>query len=299
MPNGEISHGEAHEISPTSNIIRTAHLMSEQAHTSPLEFLSRYEESTRAKFPGTYDQMIESGAIPTIACAKNEEERIGALLRGLSLSTIPVQPFIIDNGSKDLTAEIAKRMGAVVLTEETPGLREALKTGFSYFLEHGYHGPILHTDADSVPVPSWAKTMVGFAEENFPDGGHAYGRIIHYDGPRKAFKNALLTTGHRTRNRWTEKKGGYGVHTRNGIVLTGDDNALLFQLSTLPNSSGNADEAIRYADSAAQKPFAVCRSPEATVLTSGRRQPTIRGAAKAAMLPRRTIVKSYTTRDSS
>ena len=294
MENADVLHN-SHETAVVRSVTQTARLMSEQAHMTPVEFLAKHKEATREAFSGSLDRAVQSGAIPVLICARDEEQAIGATLYGLSLSTIPVQPIVVDNGSTDQTAFIARSMGAEVITENNPGLIPALNAGFAFFKENGYHGAILHTDADSVPLSTWAETMTNYAKNNFSEGGHAYGHIIHYDGLRDALKNGLLTIGNRARNVLAEKRGINRVHVRNGVILTGDDDRYLDLLSNLsdPEKGTDADRAFHKADMQSGKLQTTCKESRALVVTSGRRHENIRTAIKATVLPRRFNQKTF------
>ncbi|MEJ5201137.1 MAG: glycosyltransferase family 2 protein [Anaerolineales bacterium] len=61
--------------------------------------------------------------------AYNEERFIGSLV--LKLQSLPVTVVVVDDGSKDDTAEIAERAGAIVVRQpENRGKAEALNAGF-------------------------------------------------------------------------------------------------------------------------------------------------------------------------
>lgn len=65
----------------------------------------------------------------------NEEKGIGGVIRGvpyklLKKMGLETQVIVIDNNSKDDTAKIAKKCGAVVITERKQGKGNAMRTGF-------------------------------------------------------------------------------------------------------------------------------------------------------------------------
>lgn len=80
-----------------------------------------------------------------VVCAKNEAPRIGAVLSAL----VPVIPtLVIDDGSDDDTAEVARRAGADVLRlPENVGKGQAMLAGVRMAAQAGAH-VVLFVDAD-------------------------------------------------------------------------------------------------------------------------------------------------------
>lgn len=76
----------------------------------------------------------------------NEEKRIGAVVQSLSSHVDEI--IVVDDGSEDDTATVAKAHGATVLHHEiNRGQGAALQTGHEYALAHGAEY-VLHFDAD-------------------------------------------------------------------------------------------------------------------------------------------------------
>ena len=118
----------------------------------PSELVSVFSEYTKAAFS-------EYG-IPVIIAARNEENDLPATLISLASSSCEVWPIVVENGSHDKTAEIARKMGAHVLRCSEPFKVAALQTGIRelnslYRLDE----PVLFTDADSLVSPDWAKSL--------------------------------------------------------------------------------------------------------------------------------------------
>ena len=103
-----------------------------------------------------------SGATRVLAVipAHDEAPRIAAVVRG-ALAQLPV--LVVDDGSTDETARIAREAGAEVL-EQRPnaGKGAALRAGFRHALEAGYDGALtLDADGqhDPAEIPSFLRAF--------------------------------------------------------------------------------------------------------------------------------------------
>jgi hypothetical protein len=71
--------------------------------------------------------------------AWNEEENLPAVLDGLRERLPEADVLVVDDGSTDGTAEVARARGAEVLSHEVNrGLQATIADGYRYALEHGY-----------------------------------------------------------------------------------------------------------------------------------------------------------------
>jgi len=71
--------------------------------------------------------------------AWNEEENLPAVLEGLHERLPEADVLVVDDGSTDRTAEVAREHGAEVLSLGTnQGLRVGIAAGYRWALEHGY-----------------------------------------------------------------------------------------------------------------------------------------------------------------
>jgi glycosyltransferase involved in cell wall biosynthesis len=86
--------------------------------------------------------------------AWNEEENLPAVLEELRAELPGAEVLVVDDGSTDRTAEVAKEHGAEVLSfGENRGLRAGIAAGYGYAAEHGY-AYCGRVDADGQhPVP--------------------------------------------------------------------------------------------------------------------------------------------------
>jgi hypothetical protein len=71
--------------------------------------------------------------------AWDEEQNLPAVLEELRAELPDAEALVVDDGSTDRTAEVAKEHGAEVLSfGENRGLRAAIAAGYGYAAEHGY-----------------------------------------------------------------------------------------------------------------------------------------------------------------
>lgn len=94
--------------------------------------------------------------ISVVIPAYNEEKRIGACLTSIYHQTeLPSEVIVVDNNSTDKTAEIAKRMGATVVSETKQGITFARNAGFN-----AAHGDVIaRTDADTIVSRDWIEKI--------------------------------------------------------------------------------------------------------------------------------------------
>ena len=94
--------------------------------------------------------------IAVVVPAKDEEKTIGTLLDGISRLTLPgyeLRPIVVDDGSTDGTAEVARSKGAeVVAHAENRGLGAAVRTGLRAAVEGGAVA-VAYLDADLEYAP--------------------------------------------------------------------------------------------------------------------------------------------------
>jgi len=118
--------------------------------------------------------------ISVVIPAYNEEQYLGRCLQALREQTYPPSQFeivVVDNGSTDATAEIARRFGARVVYEPRKGVARARQTGF---LES--RGTIIaSTDADTIVPPDWLARIAAHFEAD-PALGGVYGPVYWHDG---------------------------------------------------------------------------------------------------------------------
>lgn len=160
--------------------------------------------------------------------AYNEQARIAQTLRALAVQTD--QEFtllVVDNGSADATAEIARAAGAQVLIEPEKGVGCAVDTGFRHAIAAGADR-LVRTDADCLPRPGW----VAAARSSF-DAGAAMvcGRITarrdeHGVPGRLAFRGLVAVAAGFGRLRPAHRERGYlapyRMHAGNNMAITAE-----------------------------------------------------------------------------
>lgn len=122
-------------------------------------------------------------SITIVIPARNEEDLLPACLEALRRQDYggPIEILVVDNGSEDATAEVARRYGVTVLSEPRRGYVLALARGFA-----SASGDIVATtDADSVVPENWVSTLVDAYDTNgdaVAVGGEVYFREPNWKG---------------------------------------------------------------------------------------------------------------------
>lgn len=107
--------------------------------------------------------MDPTPSVLVIVPVRDGAATIGALLDALAEQTVPAGVVVIDNGSSDATADIARahRSRPVVVHEPQPGSYAARNRGLA---ERGEADVIAFTDADCRPEPDWLEAAIGHLE---------------------------------------------------------------------------------------------------------------------------------------
>jgi glycosyltransferase involved in cell wall biosynthesis len=105
----------------------------------------------------------------TILPAFNEERTLGEVLEGLRRAAPSFDIVVVDDGSRDRTAEVARSKGAVVLRHPfNMGYGAALQTAYKYAAQAGY--PVLvQLDADGQHDPSFVPVLARRVLEGHSD----------------------------------------------------------------------------------------------------------------------------------
>lgn len=118
--------------------------------------------------------------VSVVIPVKDDGELLRRCLRALSLQTRrPDEIVVVDNGSVDDSAEIARRHGARVVVCADPGIPAASATGYDAALGD----LILRLDADCIPARTWVEEIVA-ALTRRGDVAAVTGGARFVDGPR-------------------------------------------------------------------------------------------------------------------
>lgn len=94
-------------------------------------------------------------------------------LEGQNLARDTFEIIVVDNGSTDNSADVARSVpGVIVLNETRPGSYTARNRG----LQHARGTYVAFTDADCLPAPDWLEKALAAAGRH-PDAGVLAGRI--------------------------------------------------------------------------------------------------------------------------
>ena len=107
-----------------------------------------------------------------VVAALNEEEGIGPTLKEFQDVLYNPHLVVVDGKSSDRTVDIAKNMGAIVLSQEGKGKGNALRQGFKYLNSDIEY--VVFTDADFTYPAEYVPLMLDVLEQN-PDVGMVTG----------------------------------------------------------------------------------------------------------------------------
>src|SRR6185436_6823253 len=97
------------------------------------------------------------------------QARLGPVLEGVFRAGLDCEVVVVDDGSRDATAEVAARTGAHVLRHPfNLGYGAALQTGYKYALERGAR-VVAQMDADGQHDPAELADLLGVVETGEAD----------------------------------------------------------------------------------------------------------------------------------
>lgn len=137
------------------------------------------------------------GPIVLLLPAHDEAPRIASVIARLPASVAghPTHCIVVDDGSTDGTAEVARAAGATVVTHAgNRGLGAAVRSGFAAALDHGAVA-LAFCDADGEYDPAALGDLVGpvlRGEAHYVVGSRFAGRIEHMR-PHRRLGNQVLT----------------------------------------------------------------------------------------------------------
>ena len=105
------------------------------------------------------------GRTLVILPALNEEECLAGVLRELARTCPELDVLVVDDGSTDATADVARAEGVpVAVLPFNLGVGGALQTGFRYAVAHGY-GRAIQFDADGQHDPTQVAALLAALDE--------------------------------------------------------------------------------------------------------------------------------------
>jgi glycosyltransferase involved in cell wall biosynthesis len=160
--------------------------------------------------------------------AYNEAKRIRATLEAIAAQTdTDFELLVVDNGSTDDTAAIARTFTEHVIIEPEKGVGCAVDTGFRYAIAAGAT-LLARTDADCLPRPGW----LAAARAGLTGGaGLMCGRITarrdeHGPAGRAVFRLLVATAAAFGRLRPAHRERGYlapyRMHAGNNMAITAE-----------------------------------------------------------------------------
>jgi glycosyltransferase involved in cell wall biosynthesis len=151
-------------------------------------------------------------SVLVIVPAWNEEQNVGTTVREIIATGKGYHVAVVDDGSVDSTAEVAKEAGAVVLTLPfNLGVGGAMRTGFTYAKRMGYSRAI-QVDADGQHNPADIDRVIAGLDKADISIGARFSDVGDYQvrGPRKWAMKLLATIVSRVaKTRLTDVTSGF------------------------------------------------------------------------------------------
>ncbi|QEW00533.1 glycosyltransferase family 2 protein [Microbacterium caowuchunii] len=131
--------------------------------------------------PGGVDALPpRAGTVSVVIPVKDDGAALERCLRALGYQTRPPdEVIVVDNGSSDTSADVARRGGAVVVSCATPGIPAASAAGY----DRASGDLILRLDADCIPDPRWVEACTNVFRDR-PELVACTGGARFTDGPR-------------------------------------------------------------------------------------------------------------------
>ncbi|QNN53673.1 glycosyltransferase family 2 protein [Nocardioides mesophilus] len=154
--------------------------------------------------------------------AFNEEASLAATIDELRRTCPDVDVLVIDDGSADATAQVARRSGAAVC--QLPfnlGVGGAMRTGFRYAMRHDYD-VVVQVDADGQHDPAYLGVLVAALDHADVVVGARFAGEGSYAarGPRRwAMRLLAVTLSRLAHTRLTDVTSGFRAANRRAIRI--------------------------------------------------------------------------------
>ena len=157
--------------------------------------------------------------------AFNEEESVGSTIEELTSVNPGIDVLVVDDGSGDDTAQVARRAGAIVC--QLPynlGVGGAMRAGYRYALRHDYDVAV-QVDADGQHDPTYLKALVDELDTADIVVGARFAGKGDYRarGPRRwAMRLLAVALTRLAHHKLTDVTSGFRAVNRRGIRLFAD-----------------------------------------------------------------------------
>jgi glycosyltransferase involved in cell wall biosynthesis len=131
--------------------------------------------------------MIGAHSLLIVVPALNEDQSVGAVVRDIREALPTAACLVVDDGSTDRTAEVARGAGARVLSLPfNLGVGGAMRAGFRFARDHGYD-VVVQVDGDGQHDPQDVALLVAGLEDADIMIGARFAGVGEYDarGPRR------------------------------------------------------------------------------------------------------------------
>ena len=166
-----------------------------------------------------------SSRLLVVVPAWNEAESVGDVVRSIRTSVPDAACVVIDDGSRDGTADVARKAGArVIRLPFNLGVGGAMRTGFRYARAHGYP-VVVQVDADGQHDPRDIPALVaGLGESDIVIGSRfAGGDGYTVRGPRRwAMKLLAWAVSSVARRRLSDVTSGFKASGPRAVALFAD-----------------------------------------------------------------------------
>jgi glycosyltransferase involved in cell wall biosynthesis len=154
--------------------------------------------------------------------AFNEQDCVGSVVREVTFALPQVHVVVVDDGSRDRTADEARRAGAEVLVLPfNLGVGGAMRTGFLYAERHGYDA-VVQVDADGQHDPAQVPLLLDALRDCDVVVGARFAGVGTYRvrGPRRwAMRLLSAALSRSARTPLTDTTSGFRAVDRKAVRL--------------------------------------------------------------------------------